>query len=108
MRTFFRKIILLLICLSPFIAAAQEAKPAKDKNKAPASSRLQRKKAKQKWKEDRIIERGQKKAISEHDKKIQTKKTLKRMRQQKRKSDKLRENKKENSFVKWFKKKWHY
>ena len=92
----------------PFAIAAQDAKPKKEKDKAPASSHLQRKKAKQKWKETRIIEKGQRDAITEHDKKIQTKKTLKRMKQERRKSEKLRANKKENSFIKWVKKKWHY
>lgn len=101
MKTFLRKIILVLICLMPLLSYAQEAQPTKDK--APATSRAQRKKAKQKWKENRKIERGQAKAIKEHHKHLQTKKTNKRMRKEKRKSEKLRTNKKESSIVRWFK-----
>lgn len=76
----------------PIIAAAQEAKPAAAG--APVANRAQRKKAKKKWKEDRIIERDNKKAIKEHHKRIQTKKTLKAMKKEKKKGDKLRANKK--------------
>jgi len=107
MKTHLRKIILLLICWAPFFMYAQEAAPAKAKDDAPVTTRAQRKKAKQKWKEDRIIDRGQKKAITEHDKHLQTKKTLKRMRQEKRKSDRLRANKKKPAIVRWFKRKRH-
>lgn len=105
MKIFFRKIILLLICLVPMIAFAQDAPPSKDKetDKAPATSHAQRKKAKQKWKEDRAIERGQAKAVKEHHKQLQTKKTNKRMLKEKRKSERLRANKKEFFLVRWFK-----
>lgn len=107
MKTFFRKTILILICLVPFIVYAQDAPPGKEKDKAPATSRTQRKKAKQKWKEDRAIERGQAKAVKEHHKHLQTKKTLKRMEREKRRSERLRTNKKEFFIVRWFKYKKH-
>jgi len=103
MKIFFRKIILLLICLGPTIVFAQDGPPSKEKDKAPASSRAQRKKAKQKWKEDRAIERGQAKAVKEHHEQLQTKKTNKRMLKEKRKSERLRSNKKEFFLVRWFK-----
>lgn len=101
MKLIFRKIIILFICFLPFVVSAQEAQPSKDK--APASSRAQRKKAKQKWKENRAIERAQAKAVKEHHKHLQTKKTNKRMRKEKRRSEKLRANKKEFFLVRWFK-----
>jgi hypothetical protein len=101
MRTIFRKTILLFICLMPIIGAAQEAKPASAG--APIANRAQRKKAKKKWKEDRIIERDNKKAIKDHHKRIQTKKTLKAMKKEKKKGDKMRSNKKENFFIRIFK-----
>ena len=101
MKAVLRKIILVLICLMPFVGYAQDATPTKDK--APATSRAQRKKAKQKWKENRKLERSQAKAIKEHHKHLQTKKTNKRMRREKRKSEKLRTNKKEFFIVRWFK-----
>lgn len=85
----------------PLIISAQEAQPTKDK--APATSRTQRKKAKQKWKENRKIERGQAKAVKEHHKHLQTKKTNRRMRAEKRRSERLRTNKKEFFIVRWFK-----
>jgi len=101
MKTFLRNIILVLICVMPLILSAQEAQSTKDK--APATSRVQRKKAKQKWKENRNIERAQKKAVKEHHKNLQTKQTNKRMRKEKRRSEKLRTNKKEFFIVRWFK-----
>jgi Ni/Co efflux regulator RcnB len=107
MKTLLRKIIFLLICMSPFLLSAQKAQQDMDKDKAPANHRAQRKKAKQKWKEDRIIEKGQRDAVIAHDKKIQTKKTLKRMRQEKRKSEKLRANKRDPAIIRWFKRKRH-
>jgi Ni/Co efflux regulator RcnB len=101
-----RKIILVIICLIPFAMSAQEAAaPAKDK--APASSRAQRKKAKQKWKENRILERDQAKAVKDHHKRIQTKKTNRRMREEKRRSERLRTNKKEFFIVRWYKYGFH-
>ncbi len=101
MKTFVRTIILIFICLMPVIVSAQETKKSTDN--APVANRTQRKKAKQKWKEDRIIERDNKKAIKEHHKRLQTKKTLKEMKKEKRKGDKMRTNKKEGFFMRLFK-----
>ena len=101
MKTILRKIILLFICLMPLVTLAQEQKS--NKNEAPASTRAKRKAAKQKWKEQRKIEMEQKKAVKAHHKRIQTKGTRKQMRREKRKSEKLRANKKELFFIKWFK-----
>ena len=64
---------------------------------------MQRKKAKQKWKENRINEKAQAKGLKDYHKKLQTKKTNKRMRKQKRKSEKLRTNKKEFFIIRWLK-----
>ena len=100
MKTFFHKSILLLICLMPLAVTAQEAK---SKDKAPASTRAQRKAAKQKWKEERQAEMEQKKAVKAHHKRIQTKQTRKQMRREKRKSDKLKENKRDFFLIRWFK-----
>lgn len=99
-KSFFRKLILLLICLAPLMSIAQEQKPAE---KSPATTRAQRKKLKKKWKEDRRMERDEKKAIKEHHKRIQTKETRKRMKEERRKGDKLRANKKEPWIVRKFK-----
>jgi len=94
-----RKIALLFIVLMPVFSFSQEAKT----EKAPATTKAQRKKAKQKWKEDRKIEMEHKKMVKEHHKRLQTKETRKRMKQEKKKSDKYRENKREFFLVRWFK-----
>jgi hypothetical protein len=100
-KSFFRKLILLLICLAPLMTYAQEQKPAAEKS--PATTRAQRKKLKKKWKEDRRIERDEKKAVKDHHKRLQTKETRKRMKAERRKGDKLRANKKEPWIVRKFK-----
>ena len=98
---FFRTLILLFICLPPFVTMAQEQKPATEKS--PSTTRAQRKKLKKKWKEDRRIERAEKKAVKDHHKRLQTKETRKRMKAERKKGDKLRENKKESWIVRKFK-----
>lgn len=100
MKLFFRRLILLLICLIPFAVIAQEAQ---SKDKPPADSRAKRKIAKQKWKEQRRTEMEHKKAVKQHHKRIQTKNTQKQMRREKRKSEKLRANKREFFLIRWFK-----
>jgi len=100
MKTFFRFFILLIISLMPFAGIAQEGK---SKDKPPASSRAQRKIAKQKWKEQRQADKEQKKAVKAHHKRLQSKNTRKQMKKEKRKSEKLRTNKREFFLVRWFK-----
>lgn len=104
MKVLLRKIILLFICLMPLLVSAQEEKKSGTEN-SPAATKAQRKKAKQKWKEARIIERDNKKAIKEYHKRLQTKKTLKAMKKEKKKGDKMRANKKETFFQRMFRKK---
>lgn len=86
----------------PLLASAQETKT--DKENSPAATKAQRKKAKQKWKEARIVERDNKKAVKDYHKRLQTKKTLKAMKKEKKKGDKMRENKKKNFFQRMFRK----
>jgi|SRR3954462_633571 hypothetical protein len=100
---FFRRLILLLICLAPLMTVAQEQKPAADKGQSPSTTRAQRKKLKKKWKEERRIKRDEKKAVKDHHKRIQTKETRKRMKAERKKGDKLRANKKEPWIVRKFK-----
>lgn len=104
MKNHFRKIIVLLICLTPLAVSAQVVKESKgESNKGAVSAQVQRRAAKEKWKQQRLEERAQKKAIKEHDKRLQTKKTRKQMREERKKSDKLRANKRESFFVRLFK-----
>lgn len=101
MKSLYKKIIFLIICLLPLAAHAQD-QAKKDDNKAPATSRVQRRAAKKKWKEQRKAEMEDKKAVKAYHKRLQTKKTLRRMKQEKKKSDRLRANKREFFLVRWF------
>ena len=78
MKAVFKKIILLFICLLPLSMVAQDTKP---ENKGAVSSKVQRKAARQKWKDQRSLERTQKKSVEAHHKRLQSKQTLKRMKQ---------------------------
>jgi len=95
----FRRLIILFICCIPFSVVAQETK-AKE---APANSRAKRKIAKQKWKEQRKADRDHKKAVKAHHQSLQSKKTRKQMRAEKRKSDKFNTNRRDFFLVRWFK-----
>lgn len=99
MRSYLRIFALFFIFLLPLSVAAQE----KPKDKAPASTRIQRKAAKAKWKQQRKDDRDHKKMVKEHHKRIQTKETRKNMRREKRKSEKARQNKREFFLIRWFK-----
>jgi len=84
----------------PLMVVAQEKK--KEESKGAVSSSMQRRAARQKWKGNRKLERAQKKAVEAHHKRLQSKKTLKAMKQEKKKSDRLRENKREFFMIRWF------
>ncbi len=99
MRYFFRIITAMLICLLPLTTLAQE----QTKDKAPATSRAQKKAAKKKWKEQRKMEKEHAKAVKKHHKRIQEKKTRKVMRKERRKGEKMRKNKREFFLIRWFK-----
>jgi hypothetical protein len=99
MKNIKKYLFFLLVCLIPMAAVAQE----QTKDKAPATSRAHKKAAKAKWKEDRRIEKANKKAVKEHHKRLQTKETRKRMKQEHRKGEKMRANKKEFFLVRWIK-----
>ena len=103
MKAIIRILFFLLICILP--AAAYSQSPVKEK--APATTKAQKRAAKHKWKEQRKLDSEQKKAIKEHDKALQTKKTRKRMRKEKRKGEKMRQNKRDFFLVRWFKYRRH-
>jgi hypothetical protein len=92
-----------LIFLLPYTSLAQE----NTKDKAPATSQVQKKAAKKKWKEQRKMEMEHEKAVKKHHKRLQQKKTLKTMRKEKQKGEKLRKNKREFFLVRWFKNRHH-
>ena len=104
MNTLIIRLIVILISFFPLLANAQTVKESKEQaSKGAVSARVQRQAAKQKWKEQRRIEHAQKAEIRNHDKQLQTKKTLKRMSETRKKSEKLRTNKRESFFVRLFK-----
>ena len=98
-----KKVFFLFICLMPFVVFAQEA----PKDKAPATSRAQRKAAKQKWKEQRKMDMEHKKMVKQHHKRLQTKETRRGMKREKKKGEKLRANKREFFLIRWFKYRKH-
>lgn len=97
MKSFFAKIILFIFLgLAPAATKAQDvAKKTKKRSlaarwedrKAVIASRKQNKK---KWKEDREEEMYAKKSVKQHHKKLQSKLTLKSMRENKKRSDRSR------------------
>ncbi len=103
MRLIARLITVFLVCLLPLATIAQE----QTKDKAPPTSRTQKRAAKKKWKEQRKMEMQHDKSVKEHHKKLQTKQTRKTMRNEKRKGEKLRKNKREFFLVRWFKNRHH-
>ncbi len=103
MRLFYRILAFTFIFFLPLVVSAQE----QTKDKAPATSRVQKKAAKKKWKERRKMEKEHAKSVKKHHKRLQTKQTRKTMRKEKKKGDKMRANKREFFLVRWFKNRHH-
>ncbi len=97
-----RSLFLILIVSVPLSLRAQEGG---EKQKDPPTTRAQRKAERQKWREQRKQEKADRKAVKEHAKMLQDKKTLKRMKRDQRKSDRLNQNRKEFFLIRMFKKK---
>ena len=92
--------VFLFLFFLPFITLAQQASIPK----APPSTKVQRRMAKKKWKDDRRIKRDAERNIKEHDKKFQTKAVRKKMRKDKAKSKRINEHKREFFLKRWLKK----
>lgn len=97
-----RKLFLVLLFIVPFALAADAQENAGQKQDSPATSKVQRRAAKKKWKEKRLKEREEKKKIKQHHKRIQTKETRKKMRRDARKARRVNENKREFFLKRWF------
>lgn len=78
--------ILALLFIVPVSAQAQQ----EAKKDSPATKREKRKKAKATWKEQRETKMGNDKAIKDHHKRLQTKKTRKLMKKTRKLADKNR------------------
>ena len=92
MKVFLKRLLLLVIFLIPFYLYAQIDH--------------QKKADKQKWKRIHKEEKAHKKFIKKHNKKWQSKETLKRMKKTKRTANRINKNKHRDRFIKFRKK--HY
>jgi hypothetical protein len=94
------RILLLLIILGlPSYIYAQDK--GDSKSSAP-TSRAQRMADKKKWKEQRLKAHQDKKMVKQHHKMLQTKKVQKRMKKNKRKAERINDNKREFFLKRWF------
>lgn len=67
------------------------------------SARMKRQKARREWKAKRKQEHSDRKAIRQHEKRLQTKATRKRMKKDRRKANRVNQNKKEFFLIRLFK-----
>ena len=103
---------MLLMCLLwlPIHTIAQTSAPASkssanaSKKEEPKSSRAARREGRKQWWEQRRNERAEKKKVSDHAKKLQTKKVLKRMKKDRKIAERHTQNKRAPFYERWFKK----
>ena len=93
MKRFSRILFLILVIFLPLTVRAQEQKKETDKSKLPMKAWKQRRENRKKWKEQDKSDKIHEKAVSERHKRLQTKKTLKRMKETKKKSEKYKSKK---------------
>jgi hypothetical protein len=98
------KIFLLFFLFASVPVFAQDNTSSKEEKKNEViSAKMKRQKAKKEWKEKRNKERADKKAVRDHEKRLQTKATRKRMHRDQRKADRHNQNKKEFFLIRLFK-----
>ncbi len=107
LKTFFLYVILslsknLFVSVPAFSQETKSETKAEKKNDV-ENARIKRKKAKAEWKAKRNEERAVKKAIRNHEKRLQTKDTRKRMHKNQRKANRINQNKKEFFLIRLFK-----
>ena len=104
------KIVLIFLLWLPLHTIAQTSAPASkaaanaSKKEEPKSSRAARREARKQWWEQRRNERAEKKKVSDHAKKLQTKKVLKRMKKDRKIAERHTQNKRAPFYERWFKK----
>ena len=97
----FLKLFLLFFLFVSAPAFSQETKA--DKKNDVENARAKRKKAKAEWKAKRAEERSDKRAVRNHEKRLQTKATRKRMHKDQRHANRINQNKREFFLIRWFK-----
>ncbi len=104
MKLFVRIFFLLFLFISvPALAQDNSAPNKEEKKNEVMSARMKRQKAKKEWKEKREKERADQKAVRDHEKRLQTKATRKRMHRDQRKANRINQNKKEFFLIRLFK-----
>ena len=96
------KLLFLLFLFVSVPAFSQENTKTEKKNDV-ESRKLKRKKAKAEWKASRLKEKGDRNAVRNHEKRLQTKATRKRMRKDRAKSRRINANKREFFLIRLFK-----
>ena len=81
----------------------KKGEKAGEKRQEPKSARAIRREARAQWRQNRRNEWIEKKKIRDHDKRLQTKATLKRMRAHRRKAERNNANQRDPFYVRWFK-----
>ncbi|MBI4931576.1 MAG: hypothetical protein HY841_12475 [Bacteroidetes bacterium] len=93
----------LIFVSIPVIAQDKGTDTKTEKKNDVESARMKRKKAKAEWKAKRKQDRGDKKAVRQHEKRLQTKATRKRMHKDQRKANRTNQNKKQFFLIRLFK-----
>ncbi|HEY4797602.1 MAG TPA: hypothetical protein VII99_00850 [Bacteroidia bacterium] len=94
---------LFLLASAPVMSQDNSTDAKTEKKNDVENARIKRKKAKAEWKAKRNQERADKKAVRDHEKRLQTKATRKRMHKDQRKANRINQNKKEFFLIKLFK-----
>lgn len=95
--------LFLIFTSIPVLSQDNIADAKTEKKNDVESARMKRQKARTEWKAKRQQERAEKKAIRQHEKRLQTKETRKRMRKDRRKANRVNQNKKEFFLIRLFK-----
>ena len=96
-------ILFLLFVFSVPVFSQTGGDSGAEKKNDVANAKAKRKKNKTEWKAKHKTERADKKAVKAHEKRLQTKNTRKRMRQDRHKAAMHNQNKREFFLVRWFK-----
>ena len=104
MKTLLKLSFLFFLFVSAPVFSQEGGSDAKTENKNDVeNAKLRRKKDKAEWKARREKEHSEKNAVRNHEKRLQTKETRKRMRRDRAKANRTNQNKKEFFLIRLFK-----